>query len=194
MPPIAPAMQFSPITQIMNSRAFNFSSPAIPAEIKLTLNPTSVPDEYEAIVSISNNTGIAAYHLELLFDSAELTPVSINSNDAFGDSAIFASNLMWAETESEKAALNEITAVWSSIDSVSGDGVLFTVLFKATPESQNNLSGATVTLSAIDVLGHDLTFGFEIIDVITNLSFNEYTLEIDVAEDNANNLNLINDN
>ncbi|MCL2611000.1 MAG: cohesin domain-containing protein, partial [Defluviitaleaceae bacterium] len=137
-----------------------------PADIKSVINPTDTPNEFELSVHISNNPGIAAYHLMLEFDNNIITPISIAQGDDFNNS-IFVSNLAWVE--------NSIKTTWLSETINYNDGVLFTVLFRT--DDIANLSN--IVLSAIDVLSYDLANRFRVINVVTNINPTPFVMEID---------------
>jgi hypothetical protein len=102
--------------------------------IYITMRSGEVPNEYEAVVSAANNPGIAGYNLALAFDNVKLTPIAINQGDAFNGSLVFISNLNGASAE-EIAAMNIVTAVWAAGSDNANDGVLYSVLFRATPDA-----------------------------------------------------------
>ena len=119
-------------------------------DIFVDVRSTGISGEYEAVVSIANNPGISVYNLALGFDNTKLTPVSITQGSVLTGGMVFASNLIQAVTDEEKALLNEVTAVWGAAEDKHGDGTLFTVAFRAKPSSEGNTA---VTLSVNRVIG-----------------------------------------
>jgi len=100
-------------------------------EFYVTFTQADEQGLYQAVVSISNNPGIAAYNLLMEYDSTMLTPVSI-SEGAILQGMVFTSNVAGADEE-RLAELNGVTAVWASAENDTGNGVVYTVLFRVNP-------------------------------------------------------------
>jgi len=100
-------------------------------EIFIRTRIADEPGLYKAIVWMINNPGIAGYSLAMEFDSAMLTPVSITEGDALSG-MVFISNVTGA-TEEAIAEMSAVTAVWASAEDDVGNGVLYTILFHASP-------------------------------------------------------------
>jgi len=86
-------------------------------------------DEYnmiEAVVSISNNPGIAGFTLRLHFDNTKLLPVLITNGEAITTEDI-SSNIQQGDDLSD---LDFVTALWSNATNITADGTLYTVKFK----------------------------------------------------------------
>ncbi|MCL2189499.1 MAG: dockerin type I domain-containing protein [Defluviitaleaceae bacterium] len=180
--PITSLPELPPVAANVFIAPFNLGEQT-PADIRMVINPTNIRGEYEAVVSIANNPGIAAYHLVVAFDNTVLTPVSITYGNAFANNAIFMSNLMWVQTAAEKAELNEITVAWNAMDAINEDGVLFTVRF-VTGATQS--TATTLSLYGIEVIGHDLTNDLVLVDIATNLCNAAYNVVITVNRSQEN--------
>ena len=98
-------------------------------EFSIAVQPGSKAGEHKAVVSVAGNPGIAGYNLGIRFDKNLLTPVSIQEGSTLTGGMIFMSNLSGA-TEDVKASLDVATAMWVATGNKSGNGVVFTVLFR----------------------------------------------------------------
>ena len=112
--------------------AYADSSPSI----SVTTTTMDTNGEFSAIVSISNNPGIAYFSLRLHFDTTKIEPLSITKGTALPNGSV-TSNLSNLTT-------TYITAVWSDADGTEENGTLYTVKFKmkdgASGTSELNLS------------------------------------------------------
>ena len=106
-----------------------YSVQAAEAEIYITIRADGL-GLYEAIVTIANNPGIAGYDIVMEFDNTILTPVSIEEGDTLGG-MIFISNMSGA-TEERIAEMDAVTAVWGAAVDNDENGVIYTVLFRAS--------------------------------------------------------------
>ena len=109
--------------------------------IYVAIQSTEDPREYEAIITIANNPGIAGFNLALDFDNTKLTPVSVIENDTLMNGIIFSSNVMGA-TDEQKNAMPAATAVWASASDSDENGSLYTILFRVSEDvsSQTELT------------------------------------------------------
>jgi len=119
-------------------------------EIHVTVGDANESGYFEAAVSITGNPGIAGYNLLLEFDNTKLTPVSISEGYALSGMA-FISNVSGATGE-RLAELNAVTAVWVSAENDSGNGVIYTVLFRAAPDAAGT---TTLNLVSRDIANAD---------------------------------------
>jgi len=85
---------------------------------------------HEAVVSVTNNPGIAGYNIAIEFDSTRITPVSITEGNALSGGMIFISNIS-GMAEAALADVDTVTAVWGSAADVAADGVIYTIVFSA---------------------------------------------------------------
>jgi hypothetical protein len=90
------------------------------------------PGIYEAIVSVSDSPGIAAFNLGIKFDKVTLTPIAIREGSAIAHRMVFASNIS-GTSEEEKSDLDVVTALMVSSTDITDNGILYTVLFRASP-------------------------------------------------------------
>jgi len=116
-------------------------------------------------ISLQNNPGIAGYNLVIEFDNTKLTPVSISEGSALTIGMIFISNLAGASSDAI-AQMNAVTAVWGGAEEDDGNGVIYTILFSASPSA----SGTTeLTLASRGIGNADE----EIVDfILTGASIN----------------------
>ncbi|MCL2355707.1 MAG: cohesin domain-containing protein [Defluviitaleaceae bacterium] len=122
-------------------------------EIYITVNDGVNPGEYEAVVSVRNNPGISAYNLGIKFDNTVLTPLSVREGNAFTSGMVFISNITGA-SEAEMANADVVTAVWASARDDSGDGVLYTVLFRADSGATGRTELIMYSRGANNAAGH----------------------------------------
>ena len=120
----------------------------------------SVPDangEFNAVVSMANNPGLATFKLRLNFDKTKIVPISIikGVDLTVGD---VTSNLQIEGVDA--SALDYVTAYWYNTSNITGSGVIFTVKFKVLP---NAFGETALELSYTDgdisnQLGNDIDF------------------------------------
>lgn len=77
-------------------------------------------------VTVSDNPGIAAFRLSLLYDNTRLTPEAIEPAPAL-ENGTFTSNIM---SGGDLSLFDDVTTVWFDASDMTDDGVLFTVRFK----------------------------------------------------------------
>lgn len=98
------------------------------------------PGEYISIpVKISNNTGISGFRFALDYDSKYLTPIAVSNNEILND-GLFTSNF---DEETNLSELDKPVIYWSSADSMTSDGTLFTIDFLV---SENAVPGQEVAV------------------------------------------------
>ena len=108
---------------------FAITQPTVYAE-NITAN---AGDTVSIPVKISNNTGIAGFGINLTYDTAALTPLSVNSDDS-----VFSNGLMNDTISSANTGV--VSVIWSGSSNVTADGILFTITFKVNEEA----TGSTV--------------------------------------------------
>jgi len=145
---------------------------AAPAKVQATAPEILVTTRYadgglhEAIVSVTNNPGIAGYNLVIEFDNTKLTPVTISEGDALAGGMIFISNLSGA-TQEEIAEKSAVTAVWGAPQDAAEDGMLFSVLFHAA-DTASGITGLQLASRGI-VITNEEDIGFILIGAIIEL-------------------------
>ncbi len=78
-------------------------------------------------ISLTGNTGMAAFKLLIYYDNSKLVPISVNRDNSILTNGNFASNF---EDASDPMELKYITAVWGSTNNSTQNGELFTLTFE----------------------------------------------------------------
>lgn len=138
------------------------------SEVSVAVQAVGVKGEYRAITYIVNNPGISVYNITLEYDNNAITPVSISLGDALVG-MVFASNLEQASNDESKKQLNRVTAVWGAPEDKQGDGILFTVIFRAVATTiPDELPQITLVVNKIIGSESDLTAAFRSTGSITD--------------------------
>ena len=101
-----------------------FTSNNMKVTIKNTIGIAG--DEVYVPIVIENNSGIAGFRFQIHFDNNRLTPVSIIQGDLLTVGTI-TSNLSNGDDFIER---DYVSALWYNPTEISGDGTLYTVVFK----------------------------------------------------------------
>ncbi|MGM9551175.1 MAG: cohesin domain-containing protein [Clostridia bacterium] len=110
-------------------------------------------------VSITKNTGVAGFNLQLGYDKEKLTPVSITQGGALTSGTI-TSNI---QQGGDLSRFDTVTAYWVNPSNVTGTGEAFTVKFLVSEDAEGEIP---VTLS------------YDEYDVPTDQILNELNVEI----------------
>ncbi|MBE6689140.1 MAG: hypothetical protein E7588_07695 [Ruminococcaceae bacterium] len=102
------------------------------AEIRISAE--IVEKTVKAHVVFLDNPGIAGFSLNMLFDKEKLTPVAIETGEAFSGKNI-TSNIQLSQ---DLSALDSVSAVWIGTSDVKTDGILYTVIFKINDSAEGN--------------------------------------------------------
>lgn len=133
--------------------------------IDITVESTEAyPGEYISIpVKISNNTGISGFKFVLDYDSEYLTPIAVSNGDILED-GLFTANF---DEDTDISELEKLVIYWTSADSATSDGTLFTIDFLV---SENAAVGQEISVGLtygeddicdcmLQSVGADLTSG-----------------------------------
>ncbi|MDR3288648.1 MAG: hypothetical protein LBT22_04410 [Peptococcaceae bacterium] len=120
----------------------------------------SAPDangEFNAVVSIANNPGIATFTVRLNYDKSKITPVSLTQGAALTVGNI-TSNMQIPDVDVSR--FDYVTAMWYNPSNITANGIVFTVKFKV----KDGVSGETalgISYGAGDIsdqMGVDVDF------------------------------------
>lgn len=150
---------------------------SVMAEEKTTITVSSAechPGDYVTLsIEIYGNTGFTALGLKVQYDSDALTPVSVSTGSLL-DKGYTSSTL--DNEEIDMSSLNYIKIFSASADEIKGDGLLYSVKFKAGNETGKTSVVATVTEDSF-INGNYESISYERKDSIVNITENVFNGE-----------------
>ena len=100
------------------------------ANITVENTEAVVGDTIYVPISISDNTGIAGFDMQLKYDSQYLTPVSLEKGEILTDGD-FSSSI---DEESNTAETDTVTVHWNDASDMTENGTLFTIGFEVSED------------------------------------------------------------
>lgn len=122
-------------------------------------------------ITISNNSGIAGFHLNLSFDNTYIYPVSVSTNGIIGD--ILTTNI---QDGVDTSTMNYLSLQWSEADNLIADGTICTVKFKVKDTVEN---GQIIPIELSNVTDDPVCVvsGTEINDISAEMNNGSVTIE-----------------
>ena len=135
-------------------------------------------DDYvEVPITISNNSGIAGFHLNLDFDNNYIYPVSVSTNGIISDDIV--TNI---QDGVDPSTLDHLSLNWSEADNIIMDGTICTVKFKV----KDTVSKGQIIPIELNSVADDpvcVVSGTEINDISIETNNGSVTIENIVSDD-----------
>lgn len=140
---------------------------------------TAEADGYVDVpITISNNSGIAGFHLNLSFDNDYIYPVSVSADDIIGEDNL-TTNI---QEDVDTSTLEYVSLQWSEADNLIVDGTVCTIQFKVKDTVSN---GQIIPIELNNVVDDPVCVvsGTEIKDVSVELNDGSITVENQTSDE-----------
>lgn len=134
---------------------------------------TAEADGYVDVpITISNNSGIAGFHLNLSFDNDYIYPVSVSANGIIGEDSL-TTNI---QEDVDTSTLEFVSLQWSEADNLIVDGTVCTIKFKVKDTVSN---GQIIPIELSNVVDDPVCVvsGTEINDISAEMNNGSVTIE-----------------